>query len=88
MCQRGGAVEDVVTALQAVDLPTDRLVALLVNTCTWDLTYSVEAGPVRTAEATSMLAQLVDLLGPDARRWSNCDLSYVSEWNEAGKPSR
>jgi len=70
-----------------IDLPADRLLAFLVNICTRDLAYGVETGPIRTAEATTMLAQLVDVLGPDARWWSNCDLSYVSRWSEHGKPS-
>ncbi|MFC0543557.1 hypothetical protein [Kutzneria chonburiensis] len=80
-------IEDVAAALLPVDVPTDRLLAFLVNTCTRDLAYGVETGPVRTAEATTMLARLIDLLGPEARWRSNCDLSYVSQWSETGKPS-
>ncbi|HTI27586.1 MAG TPA: hypothetical protein VL652_41765 [Kutzneria sp.] len=79
--------EEVAAALLPIDLPADRLLAFLVNICTRDLAYGVETGPIRTAEATTMLAQLVDVLGPDARWWSNCDLSYVSQWSEHGKPS-
>ncbi len=79
-------LDDLVRILRPVELPEDRLLGLLVATCTLDLAYHVPVGPWDAQQATSVLTEVMSALGPEATWWSNCDFSYAGQWDERGFP--
>ncbi|MEV4320096.1 hypothetical protein [Actinocrispum sp. NPDC049592] len=79
-------LDDLVRILRPVELPQDRLLGLLVATCTLDLAYHVPVGPWDAQQATSVLTEVMSALGPDATWWSNCDFSHAEKWDDRGLP--
>ena len=79
-------VDDIAAKLKIVALSEDRVLSLLVNMCTRDLTYQSAWGPWAPETARSILAQVLDALGPQIRWWSNNDFSFAQNWDANGDP--
>ncbi|ONI88629.1 hypothetical protein ALI144C_06250 [Actinosynnema sp. ALI-1.44] len=72
--------------MKPVALPADRLLGVLVNTCTRDLAYQLPFGPWNAETARPVLHQVMNALGPDSYWRSNNDFSYAEAWSADGQP--
>ncbi|MFC4013083.1 hypothetical protein ACFOY2_38060 [Nonomuraea purpurea] len=79
-------VDGLTALLKAVTLPADRLLSLLVSTCTQDLAYGSPKGPWDPETARRILEQIVRVLGTQACWWSNNDFSFTQAWEADGRP--
>ncbi|TDB84471.1 hypothetical protein E1264_24470 [Actinomadura sp. KC216] len=79
-------VSDLTALLKPVTLPAERLLSLLVNTCTRDLAYDSPGGPWNPETARSVFERVLSTLGPRTLWWSNNDFSYAEEWTADGLP--